>query len=163
MSENVNKNSEGRKVGWNGSLVGQIRRTLDSKNRLTISAGCRQLMGNPDYVYLAPGLKGGSIRCVDILPPDVFDDYLEKCRGLPGNHERKRALEVICGAAAQVSIDSQGRVRLIDKFLEFAGVKGDVVMSGAYDRIKVWADDGSDGVEKIDLSAFEEAREELRF
>ena len=120
-------------------------------------------MGHPEYVYLVPGLKDNSVRCVDLLPPDVFDGYFKEYRGLPAGHEKKRFLEVICSAASQIAIDSQGRVRVPEKLLEFADLKGDVVMSGAYDRIKIWPDDGTGSVEKIDLSAFEEASEELQF
>ncbi len=120
-------------------------------------------MGQPEYVYLVPGVKDNSMRCVDLLPPDVFDGYFEEYRGLPANHEKKRPLEVICSAASQIMLDSQGRVRIPDKFLTFANLKDDVIMSGAYDRIKIWPDDGSGSVDQIDLTAFEEASAELQF
>lgn len=163
MSENVKNNSEQDGVGCIGALVDVSQRTLDSKNRITISSGWRQLMGHPEYVYFVPGFKDDSVRCVDLLPPDVFDAYFTECKGLPANNEKKRYLEVICSAASQVMIDGQGRVRCPEKFLEFADLKGDVIMSGAFDRIKIWADDGSGSAGKIDLPAFEEASEELQF
>lgn len=162
MSENV-KDAVGQGgVGCIGSLSDKIRRTLDSKSRLTISANLRQLMGQPEYVYLVPGLKDET-RCVVVLPPDVYDGYFEQFKGLPGNHPKRRSVEAICAACSQATIDVQGRIRLTEKFLEYAGLEGDVVMEGALDRIKIWADDGKDSVDKVNVEEFTEACDEIGF
>ena len=163
MSENVKDNGERSGAGCIGSLSDRLRRTLDSKNRLTISAGLRQLMGQPDYVYLAPGLRDEETRCVVVLPPDVYDAYFEQYKGLPGNHPKRRSAEVICAACSQVAVDVQGRIRLTDKFLEYADIKGDVVMAGALDRIKIWADAEKDSVDNIDFDEFQEASGDVGF
>jgi DNA-binding transcriptional regulator/RsmH inhibitor MraZ len=56
-----------------------------------------------------------------------------------------------------VYLDIQGRIRIPDKFLAFAGLESKVVMSGAHDRIKIYADDGSEGSTEIDFDAFDAA------
>ena len=161
MSESVNTLEE--KYTSVGVLVDSVFRGLDSKKRLTISAGWREVMRHPDYVYLMPGKKENSVKCVDVIPPQVFDSLFKMMQGMSRKDPRWKAVSLICNSASQVYLDIQGRVRIPEKFLKFAGLKDKVVMSGANDRIKICPDDGSESAAAIDLDAFEAACDLIDF
>lgn len=155
MSESVKaKQSEFTYVGV---LVDTVCRSLDPKKRLTISAGWREVMRQPDYVYLMPGKNGAGVSCVDVIPPQIFDSLFREMQGMSRTDPRWSAVNFICDSASQVYLDIQGRIRIPEKFLKFAGLEDKVVMAGSNDRIKVWHDDGKASPEEIDLDAFEAA------
>jgi len=146
-----------------GVLVDTVRRNLDSKKRLTISAGWRAVMRQPEYVYLMPGTRMDGERCIDVIPPPVFDSLFRMMQGMSRKDPRWKAVALICDAASQVYLDIQGRIRIPDKFLKFAALDEKVVMSGSNDRIKLWDDDGSESHEEIDLEAFKAACDQVDF
>jgi len=84
-------------------------------------------------------------------------------QGMSRKDPRWKAVSFICDSASQVYLDVQGRIRIPEKFIKFAGLGEKVVMSGSNDRIKVWHDDGSESNEEIDLAAFEAACELVDF
>lgn len=146
-----------------GVLVDTVCRSLDPKKRVTISAGWREVMRQPDYVYLMPGKNGAGVNCVDVIPPQVFDSLFRELQGMSHNDPRWKSVNFICDSASQVYLDIQGRIRIPDKFLKFAGLTEKVVMAGSNDRIKVWHDDGLASHEVIDLEAFEAACKAVNF
>ncbi len=146
-----------------GVLVDTVRRNLDPKKRLTISAGWREVMRQPDYVYLMPGTRVDGVKCIDVIPPQVFDALFRMMQGMSRTDPRWKAVTLICDAASQVYLDIQGRIRIPEKFLKFAGLDEKVVMSGSNDRIKVWDDDGSESNAEIDLDAFKAACDMVDF
>ncbi|MDA3926931.1 MAG: MraZ N-terminal domain containing protein [Kiritimatiellae bacterium] len=146
-----------------GVLVDSVCRSLDPKKRLTISAGWREVMRQPDYVYLMPGKKGDEVKCIDLIPPQVFDSLFKMMQGMSRKDPRWKAVSLICDSASQVYLDIQGRIRIPEKFLKFAELKSKVVMSGSNDRIKICAHDGSEDSAEIDLDAFEAACDVVDF
>ena len=155
MSSIVNHSNE--EYASVGVLVDSVCRSLDPKNRLTISAGWREVMRQPDYVYLMPGRKDDTVKCVDLIPRQVFDALFKTLQGMSRKDPRWKSVNLICNSSSQVYLDIQGRIRIPDKFLTFAGLESKVVMSGSHDRIKIYADDGSEGNAEIDLDAFDAA------
>jgi division/cell wall cluster transcriptional repressor MraZ len=150
-------NQSNKEYAGVGVLVDSVCRSLDPKNRLTISAGWREVMRQPDYVYLMPGRKDDAVKCVDLIPPQVFDSLFKSLQGMSRKDPRWKSVNLICNSSSQVYLDIQGRIRIPDKFLAFAGLESKVVMSGAHDRIKIYADDGSEGSTEIDFDAFDAA------
>lgn len=146
-----------------GMLVDSDRRKVDSKRRLTVRSSWRLTMGNPRSVYLAPGEiqrpdGADMIRCIEIIPPAVFNQKKIGLAGLSEDDPFRMKLEHFLRYISQVDIDGDGRVTIPERFLKFAGISGEVALSGAYDRIKVWAvaesvDDG-----RIDLDDFKAFR-----
>lgn len=161
MSENVKQQKS--EFTCVGVLVDTVCRSLDPKKRLTISAGWREVMRQPDYVYLMPGKNGAGVSCVDVIPPQIFDSLFREMQGMPRNDPRWSAINLICDSASQVYLDVQGRIRIPEKFLKFAGLEEKVVMAGSNDRIKVWHDEGLASPEVIDLDAFEAACSMVNF
>ncbi len=149
-----------------GTLVDLVGRKLDPKRRLTVRAGWREVMGDPAYVYLVPGImfqSGGDgvdrrVSCIEIVPPPVMDGRLRLLHELDDEDPERVAMERYCQDIAQIYFDTEGRIRIPERFLEYAEITDNVMMSGANDRIKVWAVDELDENKKIDFEAFRKAR-----
>lgn len=168
MSEQNNRSISGAPVV--GTLVDIVGRKLDGKRRLTVSAGWREVMGDPTYVYLVPGvtLQSGRdgadkiVSCMEIVPPPVMDARLRVLHELDDDDPERVAMERYCRDIAQSYFDTEGRIRVPERFLEYAGITESVMMSGANDRIKVWAVDEVQENTKIDYEAFKKARIAMR-
>ncbi|MDD2599146.1 MAG: hypothetical protein PHO37_07970 [Kiritimatiellae bacterium] len=168
MSEQVNRSISS--VPTVGTLVDIVGRKLDPKRRLTVSAGWREVMGYPSYVYLVPGVLAtndgnGSeeaVGCIEIVPPPVMDARLRVLHELDEDEPERVAMERYCRDIAQSYFDTEGRIRIPERFLEYAGITESVMMSGANDRIKVWAVDEVNENTKIDFEAFKKARIAMR-
>ena len=149
-----------------GMLVDSDRRKVDSKRRLTVRSSWRMTMGEPGTVYLAPGEvevagSGEMLRCIEIIPPSVFNEKKFGLEGLTEDDPYRMKLERYLKYISQVDIDGDGRLTIPERFLKFAGISGEVVLGGAYDRLKVWA--AADSVEdtEIDLDDFKRSRRDV--
>lgn len=137
-------------------ITGMFRHSLDPKKRLTIPSGWRKAMGNPEFVY---AMQDRREKCVNILP--TADILLEKVRNRGVfDPEVGRLLQKIGAMIEQVDLDVQGRIRLSDKLLDYAGLSGVVVMIGAFWMIKLWSASVYDAGDEDD-SALDSALAEL--
>ena len=74
-----------------------------------------------------------------------------------------RALRAIGQNSEQDPVDVQGRIRISDRFLEFAKLSDTVVMIGAVNRIQLWSPSLQPAVEKVDQAELAAAFEALDF
>jgi MraZ protein len=114
---------------------GTFDHTLDAKNRLTIPAKFRASLS--DGVVLAKGIE----RCVQVWTPKAFDAYVSAAlAGLNPLSEPARKLNRFFAAnSLDTELDSAGRVMVPSFLLEHAGLKKDVVVTGAGDCLEVWS------------------------
>ena len=120
-----------------GLFVGRFDHNLDPKRRITIPATWREIMGPSGYVYVIPDPFQ---RCLNLLSTVEMEVRLEKLRQQalfdPASGE---ALRVIGENSEQLQWDVQGRIRIRDRLLAFAGLEGQVVMIGAVNRVQLWS------------------------
>ena len=122
-------------------FVGEFRHTLDPKKRLTIPSVWRAQVEVPRSLYVLPDPNN---RCLGLYPAREMAPKLERIRKLSMSDAKARHYARVLGRASDlVSWDSQGRIRVKDKLLEFAGLSGDVLMVGAIDRIELWNPDAA--------------------
>jgi len=144
-----------------GLLVGRFDHALDPKKRLTVPAGWRDLMGSPAHVYVFPDPNE---RCLNLIPPAEMEGRLEKLRQRPLFDKRAHeALRVFGENAEQAVLDVQGRIRIKDRLLAFAGLSSKVVMIGAMNRIQLWSPEMRPETETVDQAALAAACEVLEF
>ncbi len=165
---NVIMQSKGHIRGEEGVVVGMLvdsdRRKVDSKRRLTLRSSWRLTMGEPATVYLAPGeiektgCDGEMIRCIEIIPPAVFNVKKRGLESLAEDDPYRIELERYLKYISHVDIDGDGRLTIPARFLKFAGISGEVVLNGSFDRIKVWAATDSADDDAIDLDDFKARR-----
>ena len=119
-----------------GVLVGRYDYAMDPKKRFTIPSGWRAVMGNPEYVYVMPDRKE---RCLNLIPRAEMEARLEKLREKAlFDPALNAALQTIGANSEQLTLDSQGRIRVCDKLLQFANLTTTVVMAGSVSMAKLW-------------------------
>ena len=119
-----------------GVLVGRYDYAMDPKKRFTIPSGWRAVMGNPEYVYVMPDRKE---RCLNLIPRAEMEARLEKLREKAlFDPALNAALQTIGANSEQLTLDSQGRIRVCDKLLQFANLTTTVAMVGSVRMIKVY-------------------------
>jgi len=131
-----------------GMLMGRMEHALDPKKRLTIPASWRDVMASPAYVYVIPDPNE---KCLTIVPPHEMEGRLQALRQKAlFDPDATRALKTIGENSEQLSLDVQGRIRICDRLLQYAGLVSQVVMIGAVNRIQLWAPEGCSTSETVD-------------
>jgi division/cell wall cluster transcriptional repressor MraZ len=143
-----------------GSLVGSYERPLDPKKRLTIPSIWRTALG-ADYVYV---MKEDDKPCLRLIPKDVFDARLESIKEMPlSDDELNTVLEKIGEDSEMLEFDVQGRIRISDRLLAYAGLTGPVVLKGAVRMARLWAPENVPQRSQAETDAVREAVRRLRF
>ncbi len=123
-------------------FLGEFIHTIDEKGRLAIPARFR--------ADLAIGLvvTRGIDRCLAIYPMEEWEQLADKVSGLPMTDRRARAFRrLVFANASDVTLDKQGRVLIPPRLREYAGLDGEVVVTGLNTYIEVWGP-GSWGEER---------------
>jgi len=143
-------------------FVGEFTHSLDPKKRLTIPAVWRAQVGAPRSVFVMPDFFE---KCLNVYPATNMAHKLEKLRATASISDRKAmAFASRLGAASElVSWDSQGRIRIRDQLLNFAGIQGQIVMVGALDKFQLWSRELRPPIEEIDQQSLLEAGKEVLF
>ena len=122
--------------GGKGFLLGRYDHALDPKKRFTIPAGWRQILGDPQYVFVMPD---NAKQCLNIIPQEEMEARLAKLREKAlFDPSLSRALHIIGANSEQLALDVQGRIRISDKLLQFANLTTTVAMVGSFRMIKLW-------------------------
>lgn len=114
-------------------FIGQYEHNLEAKGRLSIPSKFRsQLDGG---AVLSQGLDG----CLFLYPKAIWDSLITKLSQLPLTKETARSFtRSLSYGAAEVEIDSLGRILVPDYLREFSGLKSVCIIAGAIDRVEIW-------------------------
>ncbi len=116
---------------------GTFTHSLDPKKRLTIPVEWRLAVGQPERVFVMPGLDGEP--CLYVFPMHVITSRLEKVGMAQVSNLNYRLFTRILGEnSVELPWDSQGRIRVPDVLLAKGGMENDVYMNGAKDRFELW-------------------------
>ncbi len=118
-------------------FYGEYRHTVDGKGRVSIPAKFRTLLqgGENDTFYLTRGMD----RCILICTRDKWVEFEKLFRNRPLTDPVAVALKrIFYSGANPTSFDEQGRIRLPQNLIDFAGIKKDVVIVGVSDGIEIW-------------------------
>jgi len=144
-----------------GVFVGDFVHSMDPKKRITIPSVWRVQITAPRSLYVLPDFY---YRCLNVFPASAMAVKLEKIRRQSTTDKRAMQFARTLGAASDlVSWDSQGRIRIKDKLLEFAGLKDQVIMVGALDKFELWNPEYKSQVMKIDQEKLVEAGKYVDF
>ena len=121
-----------------------ITHSLDGKKRLTIPSTWREKLGPAGCVFVMPDLHE---PCLRVFPSSEWNRRLQavRDRAMSDRTAREFARELGC-QSQRVEWDAQGRIRIRDELLEFAGLVDQVVMLGTCDTFEFWAP-GTKGAE----------------
>lgn len=120
-----------------GVFVGEFHHLMDPKKRLTIPAGWREQVGVPEQLYVLPGIN---VPCLCVFPAREMAKRLERIRSLSIADETGRNfLRTLASRSDLVPWDAQGRIRVKDELLNYAGISSDVVLVGAFECFELWS------------------------
>jgi MraZ protein len=117
-------------------FLGQYRHSLDSKDRLTVPARFREMLG--DCLYITMGFDKNLMALTEANFNALSYSLQDKSLTDPLTRDLRR---LIFANASLADIDSAGRI-LIPKYLrEMVGIASEVVLVGQVDYIEVWSPD----------------------
>lgn len=121
-------------------LAGRYEHALDIKSRLIVPSEWRNTMGLPLYVYI---VRSPHKRCLWLMPPFEMEQRMSSIRSQSLFDERlDDAMRAFGDNSQQAMLDVQGRIRIQDRFLEYAGLvekAGKVVMIGLGQKVEIWS------------------------
>jgi len=120
-------------------LIGEYIHTIDEKNRISLPVKFRKEMGKK--VIITPGLDS----CLFIFTVKEWAKVSQKLSD-PGaalsflKADQRSFNRYMFGRAAEVEIDSIGRILIPDFLKERIGLKDKAAIIGVEDRVEVWND-----------------------
>ncbi|MCH8171644.1 MAG: division/cell wall cluster transcriptional repressor MraZ [Bacteroidetes bacterium] len=116
---------------------GQFKYSVDSKERIHIPAKLRKhLSAEANETFV---MTQGTALCIDLYPLDQWQKFEEKLLQLnPFQPNEAKFIRMILQHASEDSFDSQSRIRIPQKLLEYAKIEKEVIILGALKKIEVW-------------------------
>ena len=143
-----------------GLLVNTYERPLDPKKRLTVPSVWRHALGS-DYVYVT---KEEGKPCLQLIPKGVFESRMAGVQEEAlSDDELNDVLERVGEDSELLEFDVQGRIRISDRLLAYANLKGPVVMRGAVRMARLWAPENAPDRSAEKSENLRAARRRLRF
>ena len=119
------------------ALNGLSERQIDAKGRLSLPKKMRRLLLGTDSADIIV-LKMDD--CLQIYPAESWEHIQSKITGLSPFNAKTRILQRLWGMSSDtMSLDSEGRISLTSEQKEFAGIKEQVVVIGAINKIEIWS------------------------
>jgi MraZ protein len=115
-------------------FLGQYRHNLDSKDRLTIPARYRELLG--DWVTLVQGFDRNLAAYTD----QGFEEITQRVQGQNVADPVARLLRrMVLGTAIRVEVDKAGRIVIPEYQRQIAGLSNELVLVGQGDYFEIWS------------------------
>ena len=126
---------------------GTFEHSLDAKNRLTVPSRFRAALAGKVFLVRGPD------PCIALYPEATYSELTTAAlSGLnPFSPEARELKRFFHGNATDTELDSAGRVMLIPRQLEHAGIDREVVITGAGDCLELWDRSGWEDYDR-DLS-----------
>ena len=107
--------------------------TIDAKSRMFLPAKYREFVGTS--VVLRMWEEG----CLYLMTEEGWAEYRERVLKELADTEYRFILRRIFSTATTIPLDSQGRILIPPKFMEYAGLKDRAVIVGAGKKAEIWA------------------------
>ena len=117
-------------------FIGEYSHNLDEKKRVSLPKAFRKDLGKK--VVMTRGLD----NCLFIYSTDSWKKVASKLNELSFAQADTRGFNrFILSGAAEVDVDTAGRILIPDHQKDFAGLKKEIVFAGVSDRVEVWNSD----------------------
>jgi MraZ protein len=150
-------------VAAGGGFASNFLHSLDPKKRITIPAVWRDQVGEPQSLYVLPGMNDE--KCLYVYPAREMARRLEKLRKISISDKKARMFARLLASSSElIALDSQGRIRIKDELLAGVGIVSRVKLVGAFDRFEIWGPEEWDkNYKSIDQAAMEDAVRYVEF
>lgn len=117
-------------------FVGQYRHALDPKRRLTIPSEWRVIVGQPAQVFVIPAVGEKHLY---VFPAHALAPRLQRVHSISmADPEGRNYLRIMGSRSELLSWDTQGRIRVRDELLAYAGVKSEAILVGNWEGFEIW-------------------------
>jgi len=114
-------------------FLGQYAHSFDDKSRLTVPAKFREPLA--DGAFVVQGLDNNLM----VLTASAFETIYQRLMAMNMMDPAARALRrIILGNAAQLELDSAGRILIPQVLRDLAGLGNEAVLVGQGDYFEVW-------------------------
>jgi len=137
-------------------FLGTYYHTIDAKGRLSIPSVFRRAAGQT--LMLSRWHEG----CLCLWPMEEWERYAEKLLALHQESSDPRYyMRALALYAAEVKVDTHGRIMIPEYLREFAALERDVVVGGVFNHIEIWNPDRLAKYLDGGKRSFEESSERL--
>lgn len=127
---------------------------MDAKGRVNVPSAFRKLMqtASQDRFVVRKNIYE---KCLDLYPMQEWERQLENIRRSINPYNRRHAgfLREFHRGTAEVQVDSNGRILIPRRLLDYAMLEKEVVFAGQDGKIEIWSQSEYDSVE-VDQEAF---------
>lgn len=114
-------------------LIGEYTHSFDEKNRISLPAKFRTEVGKK--IVITRGLDA----CLFLYSGKAFEKFSEKLEDLSmGSVESRGFSRFLFGGAADVEVDSAGRILIPDFLRTFAKIEKSAIFVGVRERVEIW-------------------------
>lgn len=116
-------------------LTGTYPRTLDDKKRLTFPKRIRELLNDPETLFITPGPD----QSLWLYTQAGLEQLAAKLDRAPATDAEARVFRRLYFAQTEaVDVDRAGRALIPDRLIQFAGLQHEVVLIGVRDHLELW-------------------------
>ncbi len=112
-------------------MLGRYEHNIDAKGRLFVPAKLRAALGEN---FIAAAVMD---HCICLYSNEEWDKLQEKLAAMPMTKARKLQ-RFLSANAAEMAVDSQGRILLPKHLLEYASLMKEALVIGAGPRAEIW-------------------------
>ncbi len=117
-----------------GGYLGSYLNQVDEKGRVTLPAAFRR--GNETQSFV---LIQAQPDALTLYPADTWAEVQERLRALARSAPRSRHRVLgLTANAVEIVPDKQGRILIPDRLRTNAGIRDEVQVVGAIDKIEIW-------------------------
>lgn len=114
-------------------FIGEYQHSIDPKKRLALPSKFRGELGS--RVVVTRGLD----HSLFVYPMPIWETLAAKLGTLPVGETGTRSFtRLMLAGAADVELDTQGRILLPEYLKDAAGLKKEVIIVGLYNRLEIW-------------------------
>ncbi len=134
---------------------GQELYSIDNKGRVNVPAKMRKILSpdaNDTFI-----LTRGADCCIAVYPLNTWKLHEERFANLDQNDPNSRfLLRTLLSWCEEVEIDSQQRISLAKRYIDFAGIESKVLIVGMIDHIEFWNPEEFNRYIKANDASYEE-------
>lgn len=135
-------------------FTGEYTHQLDEKRRIIVPSDWRARVGRVGSLFVLPHFEQ---KCLNVYPLEDIEERMAGFRKHQMADNKAMEFSRILGSSSDiVTWDGQGRIRIRDKLLAFAGITDQVVMCGAMDKFQIWSQANHPGTGDVDQAALRE-------
>jgi len=128
-------------------FTGSIDAKTDEKGRVFVPSAFRKVLqkeGEEELVLRRDIFE----NCLVLYPKSVWNARVDavRARTNPFDRRQMQGLRLFTADAENITLDSNGRMLIPRRYLEHAGIKGEVRFNGMDDTIEIWNRQAADGL-----------------